>query len=417
MSASVKIILHSKKYTDGTHAVMLQCKVVSASGTIWKRRTLCKVKANQFDKSTCRIIKHPNLIVLNVRIADAFTLAEKKLHTALLEGRKIDPEQIIAEEVVVSNPGASLLASCRKYIERCMHKGQIHTAEKYSSHMNKLAEYLGKDRFGNQIDVHMDDIDEDWVLAWSIWLRSHGSKSDNTLHRRMAFLNTLFNDARKRGFTKADPMAFLEFKEAKVRKPKLTQEQLRALEELPLEGRKADARNTFMLQFYAYGSRISDALTWKKEDIRKEGDSWYLHYTSMKTGDLIDVRLSEKARVLIDHYLRTVPGKFLLPWLAKFEEIPGKSALENKARLIAQIESKTQMINVLLKEIAEQAGIPVNLTTHIARHSFATLADKMISDKRKISAALGHSKFSTTEVYLADLRQSDVNDAMDELWK
>ncbi|UHG93212.1 tyrosine-type recombinase/integrase [Spirosoma oryzicola] len=416
MSATVKIILHSKEYNDGTHAVMLQCKVVSPAGTVWKRRTLCKVKVSQFDKSACRVIKHPNMLVLNVRIADAFNLAEKKLHTAQLEGRKIDPDQIIAEEAVISNPSALLLASCKKYVERCMQKGQIHTSEKYSSHMHKLAEYLGNDRFGNQIDIHMDDINEDWVLAWAAWLRHNGSKSDNTLHRRMAFLNTLFIDARRRGFTKADPMAFVEFKEAKVRKPKLTEAQLKQLESVELTGRQADARNTFMLQYYAYGSRISDALTWKKDNIRKEGDTWYLHYISMKTGDLIDVRLSEKAKVMIAYYLETVSGKFLLPWLAKFEDIPGKSDIENKMRLIAQIESKTQMVNVLLKEVAEKAGIEVNLTTHIARHTFATLADRLISDKRKISAALGHSKFSTTEIYLAELRQSDVNDAMDQLW-
>jgi hypothetical protein len=81
------------------------------------------------------------------------------------------------------------------------------------------------------------------------------------MHRRMAFITTLFNDARKRGFTKSAPLVFLEFKEQMVRKPKLTVEQLEALEQLDLDGRLNDARNTFMLQFFAYGTRISDALS------------------------------------------------------------------------------------------------------------------------------------------------------------
>jgi integrase len=183
------------------------------------------------------------------------------------------------------------------------------------------------------------------------------------------------------------------------------------------EIREHDARNTFLLQFYAYGSRISDALTWKKTDVRKEGDLWYLSYTSMKTGTLVDVRLNAKAKELVAYYLVTVPGPFLLPWLAKFEYIPSLTDQQNRERLIKQVESKTSIVNGQLKEVASKAGLEIHLTTHIARHTFATLADQVVTDKRKISAALGQARFATTEIYLAELRQDDVNDAMDVLWK
>jgi site-specific recombinase XerD len=417
MSASVKIILHTKKYSDGTQPVMLQCIVTGSSKTVWKRRTLCKVKPAQFDKKAGRVIKHPNLLVLNAHIVDAFNQAEAKLHQALREGRPIDPAQIIATGVATVNKAAYLLAHGQAYIERCRQKEQFHTADKYGSHLTRLAEYLGNDSAGEQIDVHLDDIDEAWILAFSVWLKDHGTKSANTLHRRMAFVTTLFRDARRRGLTQADPMAFLEFKEQRVRKPKLTPEQLSTLEALELEGRENDARNTFLLQFFAYGSRISDALSWQKSDVRQESGVWYLSYTSMKTGDLIDVRLNPKAQALIERYLASVPGKFLLPWLAGYEPVPGWSERQNREQLIKQIESKTQLVNVELKKVAKKAGFTLNLSTHIARHTFASIADSRIADKRKLSAALGHSKFSTTEGYLAQLRHSDVNDAMEEVWK
>jgi integrase len=417
MSASVKVVLHTKVYSDGTQAVMLQCISSGPAGKTFKRRTLCKVKAHQFDKKTSRVIKHPNILILNASIAEAFNRAELKLTTAKMQGRKIDPEQIIATDGATSSGAGFLLSHGKSYVERCSQKGQIHTAEKYQGHLARLAQYLGKDKAGQQRDIHMDEVDENWILGFSVWLRANGTKSDNTLHRRMAFMTTLFNDARRRSLTTADPLAFLEFKEQRVRKPKLTITQLEAIEGLDLSGRVADARNTFMLQFYAYGTRISDALTWKKADIRREGTTWYLAYTSMKTGDLIDVRLNEKARALVSHYLATVPGPYLLPWLAKYEPVPGRSEQENRQKLFQQIESKTEMINVQLKGIAKLASLELNLTTHIARHTFANLADSRISDKRKISAALGHSKFSTTEVYLAELRQSDVNDAMEAVWE
>lgn len=416
MSASVKLILHTKQYADGTRPVMLQCIVRTPAGTIWKRRTLCRVKPHQFDKATSRIVKHPNVLILNANLIDAFNKAEKKLNTALLEGRPIDPAVIIATDVATPSKSGFLLAHGELYVERCRKKGQFHTAEKYGGHITRLAQYLGKTAAGEQIDIHMDLVDEDWLLGWAGWLRTHGTKSANTLHRRMAFITTIYNDARKRKLTTGNPTAFLEFKEQRVRKPKLTPAQLASLESVVLSGRLDDARNTFLLQFFAYGSRISDALSWRKADIRKEGEVWYLGYTSIKTGDLIDVRLNAKAKELVAHYLETVPGPFLLPWLSGFEPIPGATDQHNKERLIRQIESKTEMINVALKKVADLAGIEVKLSTHVARHTFATLADSKISDKRKISAALGHSKFATTEVYLSELRQSDINDAMEDVW-
>lgn len=417
MASSLKIILHGKVYNDGTQAVMLQCKTVSGSGTIWKRRTLCKVKANQFDKASGRIIKHPNMLVFNMKISQAFSQAEKRLHLAELDNRPITPDQIIAPDVVVRAPTGNLVANMQTYIRRCQQKDLIHTADKYGSHLKRLSDYLGKDKSGTQLDIHMDDVDEDWVLAWVVWLKENGSKSPNTIHRRMAFLNTLYQDARKRGLTKADPLAFLEFKKQPTRKPKLTMEEIQRLEALQLEGREQDACNTFLLQFYTYGSRISDALNWKKSDVRQEGDTWYLSYISIKTKDFIDVRLNEKAKQLVSRYMTSTPGRFLLPWLAKYQDKSGLSDQANKHRFIKQIGSKTEMVNNTLKTVAQKAAIALNLTTHIARHTFATLADSRITDKRKISAALGHSRFATTEVYLSELRQSDVNDAMEAVWR
>jgi site-specific recombinase XerD len=420
---SLKIVLHSKKHKDGTQPVMLQCIISRPGGTMWKRRVLLRVAPKFFDADSGRIKRnHPFHLDLNEKIAEALHDAEKRLLD--IERRKlpIDPTYILTGSGGDTPEQGMLLAHGRAYVEKCRQKGQIHTAEKYESHVRKLAAFLGNDlekweQADYKVrDILMDDITEKWVLNWSDWLKKNGAKSANTLHRRIAFLTTLFNDARKRRFTTADPLQFLEFKEVRVRKPKLTAEQIRMMEDIELDGREADARNTFLLQFYAYGTRISDALLWKKADVHKRADGLYLEYTSMKTGDLITVRLSGRGRVLVEQYQKSVDGPFLLPWLARFTELPNLSDNENKVRLIKQIESKTELVNKALKRVAKKAGIELNLSTHIARHSFANLADERVADKRKISAALGHSKFATTEIYLKELRQSDVNDAMDAVF-
>ncbi|RRB06313.1 site-specific integrase [Larkinella rosea] len=420
---SLKIVLHSKQHKDGTQPVMLQCIVSRPGGTIWKRRVLLKVAPRFFDAEVGRVKRnHPFHLDLNEKITEALHDAEKRLLDVERRKLPIDPAYILTGSGGDMPELSMLLAHGKVYVEKCRQKGQIHTAEKYLGHLRKLAAFLGNDlgkweQPGYKVkDLLMDDITEKWVLNWSEWLKKNGTKSANTMHRRMAFLTTLFNDARKRRLTTADPMRFLEFKEVRVRKPKLTSEQIRILEDLELEGRDADARNTFLLQFYAYGSRISDALLWKKADLHLRADGLYLEYVSMKTSDLIAVRLSGRARILVEYYQNSVEGSFLLPWLAKYVDLPNLSDQENKERLFKQIESKTEIVNKALKRIAKKAGLELNLSTHIARHSFANLADERVADKRKISAALGHSKFATTEIYLKELRQSDVNDAMDAVF-
>ncbi|UFH54693.1 site-specific integrase [Spirosoma sp. KNUC1025] len=417
MAFSLKITLHAKKYSDGTQAVMLQFYTKLTGGRVLKRRTICRVKASQFDRSSGRVKNHPNQILFNSLITQAFQAAEARILTAELEGRPINPDRILALPEANFTPAGMLLAYTKAYIHRCGLKNMHHTAEKYTSHFVRLAQFLGTDKTGQQIDMHMEDVTEDWVLQWANWLRSNGSKSANTIHRRMAFLNTVFTDARKRGIIKSDPMAFLAFKSTKVRKPKLTPDQLASLKAMKLEGREADARNTFLLQFFAYGSRISDALNWKKTDVHQQDDGWYLEYVSIKTQDLISVRLNRQAVDLVQSYLQTVPGEFLLPWLSKFNPIPTLTEPQNKARLLKEISSKTAMVNLQLKILSQRLDFPFRITTHIARHTFATMADSRVTDKRKISAALGHSRFATTETYLADLRQSDVNDAMEAVWQ
>lgn len=75
------------------------------------------------------------------------------------------------------------------------------------------------------------------------------------------------------------------------------------------------------------------------------------------------------------------------------------------------------MINESLKTIERTLGLGIRLTTHVARHTFAHLADRAIGDPRAVSAALGHTNFSTTEVYLADLNADQINDVLKKLWK
>ena len=70
-----------------------------------------------------------------------------------------------------------------------------------------------------------------------------------------------------------------------------------------------------------------------------------------------------------------------------------------------------QYFNRALKQLATMAGIQKKVTSHVARHTFAThLASKV--PIHILKAILQHSKIETTMVYL-HLSSKLVNDALD----
>ena len=59
-----------------------------------------------------------------------------------------------------------------------------------------------------------------------------------------------------------------------------------------------------------------------------------------------------------------------------------------------------QKMNSYLKEIADLCGIKKNLTTHLARHTFATTVTLSNGVPiESVSKMLGHTKLSTTQIY------------------
>jgi site-specific recombinase XerD len=78
-----------------------------------------------------------------------------------------------------------------------------------------------------------------------------------------------------------------------------------------------------------------------------------------------------------------------------------------------------QVYNAYLKEVALLCGIDKHLTTHIARHTFATtitLSNGVPIET--VSKMLGHSKISTTQIYakvLDNKVSSDMQDLKEKL--
>lgn len=71
-----------------------------------------------------------------------------------------------------------------------------------------------------------------------------------------------------------------------------------------------------------------------------------------------------------------------------------------------------QKVNAYLKEIADLAKIPKYLTSHIARHTFATMSLNNHVPLETISKMLGHSDIKTTQIY-AKMMDNTISEDME----
>ena len=75
-----------------------------------------------------------------------------------------------------------------------------------------------------------------------------------------------------------------------------------------------------------------------------------------------------------------------------------------------RIQRTFQLVSTL-KIIAEMAKLPVTLTTYVTRHTWATVAKSKNIPVNVISDALGHDSVSTTQIYLASIDWSVIDNA------
>ncbi len=72
-------------------------------------------------------------------------------------------------------------------------------------------------------------------------------------------------------------------------------------------------------------------------------------------------------------------------------------------------------INKELKLLASELEIDADVTTYVARHSFASILKNTGVNIALISQALGHQDIKTTEIYLSKFDDKQMDEAMSNL--
>ena len=149
----------------------------------------------------------------------------------------------------------------------------------------------------------------------------------------------------------------------------------------------SECRDLFMLSFHLQGMSFVDLAYLRKADV--QGD--VIVYRRHKTGGLITVPVEEPVRDLLDHFTdQVIDSPYLLP-IVTLSGVDGYQQYQNALR----------NHNRRLKSLAGYLGITDNLTSYVARHSWATIAYHNGIDVGVVSQGMGHHTEEVTRIYLA----------------
>lgn len=294
-----------------------------------------------------------------------------------------------------SSPG-SLSEYCRQQELLLIKSNRIRTARAYRSAVSAFM------AFNNNRDIDLKDIDACRMYNFERYLKDRGNAL-NTISFYMRNLRVLYNKAVSDNIIVSKPInpfaeVFTGVSSTKKRALNISEvDKLRSLDKDKLPIKLQKALNLFFFCFYARGMSFIDMAYLRKDNIRSGTISYY----RKKTGGLIEIKLTTELRDIIKGFSReTKHSPYVFPILKDTDK-----------NLRLQYENELRCYNKYLKQLASLAGIDKPVSSHWARHSWATIAKYQRLPLSVISEGLGHRNEKTTYIYLASFEQSRLDEA------
>ena len=168
----------------------------------------------------------------------------------------------------------------------------------------------------------------------------------------------------------------------------LNTEEVEALLAAPVGGDAHALRDRAILElFYSSGLRVSELAGLMIQQVDLEAG--FLRVFGKGAKERV-VPVGGKAAEALAAYLSAARPHFVKP------KTGSQLVLSERGTAISR-----QMLWVLVKKYAKQAGITKTVKPHLLRHSFATHLLSGGADLRAIQEMLGHANISTTQIYTA----------------
>lgn len=319
------------------------------------------------DKS--RVVNHPLSLEYNTQIEWQMADIMRRLRE-MQENGYIDLNEVTAE-------GDNIQYTLIEYMQKCIDElSSESTKRNYLTVLNKLRIY-GKFSTLQSVDVYK-------VMRFNQWMRNCGLKGSSRkaeLHILSAVLNRAVNE----NLIDKNPMSNFKFDRVEPAKRKyLTEEQLRQIEEyVPKKKYESDAIDVFLFQCYT-GMSYTDVNALTPDSVIVTNGNYYIRTNRVKTS--------------VEYKIKLLPTPLKI-WLKHNGKLPIRTA---------------PLYNRHLNLIEKRIGLTQHITTHVARHTFATLALSKGVRIEVVSKMLGHTNIKTTQIY-AKILAKDVEDGFDIL--
>lgn len=229
-----------------------------------------------------------------------------------------------------------------------------------------------------------------FLLDYKSFLARKGYKQ-NTRASYLSTLSSLYKQVAGRGMLTYNPMLFSGITVCVVpgKKRALVPDFLARIfyADLSAQPGLTACRDYFMLSVLLQGMSFIDLAYLRKADV----EDGLVTYRRRKTGGLVHVPLSPEVEKLFAKYADSVKNS---PYLLPLITLPGKAGYQ-------QYQTARHRQNMQLKRLAAYLGLSVNLTTYVARHSWATTAYHGGINVAVVGQGMGHREEKTTRIYLA----------------
>lgn len=210
--------------------------------------------------------------------------------------------------------------------------------------------------------------------------------SKSTVARKLATLRSFYKYLVRIGQVRTSPVSVIRTPRQEKRLPKyLDVQQVASLLEAPDSSTLLGARDRAILEtIYSAGLRVSELVSLNIEDLEEFSEVLRIRGKGKKERL---APLGAKAVEAIDGYL--------LKRAAAFGAARKGPLFVNKyGKRLSQ-----RSVRRKLEKYGRIAGIPMQISPHVLRHSFATHMLDAGADLRSVQEMLGHESLSTTQIY------------------
>ena len=310
-----------------------------------------------------------------------------------LEGAPVSAHSVFNRYLGKDRPERhTLLEVFREHNEKCRKLTGIDiaaaTVERYETCLRLTEEFIRNTY--KKDDLYLDELSHQFVEDYEFYLKTVRKCCHNTTTKYLKNFKKITRIAISKGWMKDDPFADIHFHLENVERDFLEKSELKTLLDKRIDiPRMAQVRDIFAFCCLT-GLAFSDVKQLRPEHIVTDinGLQW-IRKTRQKTGNMCNIPIMDAAQEILSRY--------------------SDNAYCQTHGVLLPVCSNQKM-NVYLKELADICGIRKLLSTHTARHTFATLTLASGATIENVAKMLGHSDTKMTRHYARILDSSILRD-------